>query len=278
MASYGHVRDLPRKGLGVDREHSYEPTYEVLAGKEKTINELKRAAKTADAVYLAADPDREGEAISWHLRETLKPGAGKTTVPAGALQRDHQEGRARGHGERGRDRRRSASTPSRPGASSTGSSDTRCRTCSGRRSGGASPPAASRRWRCGSSASARARSKRSSRSSTGRSTRSSRARCRPSSRRASPPSTARSSSSTARTRVSPDEASATRVVDDVSKADWTSRPSRPPSGARTRRRRSSPRSSSRPRPAASASPCGGPCRSRSDSMRAARSRGGAPSD
>jgi DNA topoisomerase I len=80
MASYGHVRDLPRKGLGVDREHSYEPTYEVLAGKEKTINELKRAAKTADAVYLAADPDREGEAISWHLRETLKPGAGKTTT------------------------------------------------------------------------------------------------------------------------------------------------------------------------------------------------------
>jgi DNA topoisomerase-1 len=79
MASYGHVRDLPRKGLGVDRSQSYEPTYEVLAGKEKTINELKRAAKAADAVYLAADPDREGEAISWHLRETLKPGAGKTS-------------------------------------------------------------------------------------------------------------------------------------------------------------------------------------------------------
>src|SRR4029453_10817875 len=78
MASYGHVRDLPRKGLGVDREHSYEPTYEVLAGKEKTINDLKRAAKTADAVYLAADPDREGEAISWHLRETLRPGNTKT--------------------------------------------------------------------------------------------------------------------------------------------------------------------------------------------------------
>ena len=74
MASYGHVRDLPRKGLGVDRGHSYEPTYEILAGKEKTINDLKRAAKTADAVYLAADPDREGEAISWHLRETLQPG------------------------------------------------------------------------------------------------------------------------------------------------------------------------------------------------------------
>jgi len=78
LASYGHVRDLPRKGLGVDRGHSYAPTYEVLAGKEKTINELKKAAKAADNVYLAADPDREGEAISWHLQQTLQPGAGKT--------------------------------------------------------------------------------------------------------------------------------------------------------------------------------------------------------
>ena len=78
MASYGHVRDLPRKGLGVDREDKYKPTYEILAGKEKTINELKKATKTAENVYLAADPDREGEAISWHLQETLKPGAKKT--------------------------------------------------------------------------------------------------------------------------------------------------------------------------------------------------------
>ena len=78
MASYGHERDLPRKGLGVDRDDKYKPTYEVLPGKEKTINELKKAAKTAENVYLAADPDREGEAISWHLQETLKPGAKKT--------------------------------------------------------------------------------------------------------------------------------------------------------------------------------------------------------
>ena len=76
LASYGHVRDLPKKGLGVDRANAYEPTYEVLHGKEKTLAELKRAAKKADAVYLAADPDREGEAISWHLKETLEPGAG----------------------------------------------------------------------------------------------------------------------------------------------------------------------------------------------------------
>jgi DNA topoisomerase I len=74
LASYGHVRDLPKKGLGVDRSHSYEPTYEVLAGKEKTLAELRRATKGANAVYLAADPDREGEAISWHLEQALKPG------------------------------------------------------------------------------------------------------------------------------------------------------------------------------------------------------------
>nr|MDQ5872787.1 type I DNA topoisomerase [Acidobacteriota bacterium] len=73
LASYGHVRDLPKKGLGVDRGDSYEPTYEVLHGKEKTLLELKRAAGKADAVFLAADPDREGEAISWHLQETLSP-------------------------------------------------------------------------------------------------------------------------------------------------------------------------------------------------------------
>ncbi|HEV2063155.1 MAG TPA: type I DNA topoisomerase [Thermoanaerobaculia bacterium] len=76
LASYGHVRDLPKKGLGVDRGDGYAPTYEILKGKEKTIEELRRAVKTADAVYLAADPDREGEAISWHLHEALKA-AGK---------------------------------------------------------------------------------------------------------------------------------------------------------------------------------------------------------
>jgi DNA topoisomerase-1 len=77
LASYGHVRDLPKKGLGVDRANSYAPTYEVLAGKEKTLAELKKATREAPFVYLAADPDREGEAISWHLQETLRPGAKK---------------------------------------------------------------------------------------------------------------------------------------------------------------------------------------------------------
>src|SRR5262245_66265074 len=66
LASYGHVRDLPRKGLGVDRAHGYEPTYEVLKGKAKTLAELKKAARDSPAVYRAADRDREREANSWH--------------------------------------------------------------------------------------------------------------------------------------------------------------------------------------------------------------------
>ena len=76
-ACYGHVRDLPRKGISVDRQNGYEPTYEVLAGKERTIAELKRLAKGADSIYLAADPDREGEAICWHLLEILRGSAPK---------------------------------------------------------------------------------------------------------------------------------------------------------------------------------------------------------
>ncbi len=70
-ASMGHVRDLPKRKLGVDEE-TFEPTYAVLQEKKKTLAELKSAAKSAKAVYLASDPDREGEAICWHLREELQ--------------------------------------------------------------------------------------------------------------------------------------------------------------------------------------------------------------
>jgi DNA topoisomerase-1 len=69
-ASMGHVRDLPKKELGVD-EKSFAPTYAVLPEKKKVLAELKRAAKKSEAVYLASDPDREGEAICWHLKEEL---------------------------------------------------------------------------------------------------------------------------------------------------------------------------------------------------------------
>ncbi len=66
-ASVGHVRDLPKSSLGVDVEHGFEPKYIVPREKQQVVNELKEAAKGASAIYLATDPDREGEAISWHL-------------------------------------------------------------------------------------------------------------------------------------------------------------------------------------------------------------------
>ncbi|HET9051596.1 MAG TPA: type I DNA topoisomerase, partial [Candidatus Dormibacteraeota bacterium] len=69
-ASMGHVRDLPERGLGVDIENAFRPEYEVT--KEKAVKELRAAAKKADFVLLASDPDREGEAIAWHLAEALK--------------------------------------------------------------------------------------------------------------------------------------------------------------------------------------------------------------
>ena len=71
-ASLGHVRDLPKSGLGVDIENGFAPKYVVPTGKRKVVNELKQAAKTASTVYLATDPDREGEAISWHLMAVTK--------------------------------------------------------------------------------------------------------------------------------------------------------------------------------------------------------------
>jgi len=72
-ASLGHVKDLPKKDLAVDVEKDFTPKYEVIEGKKKLITELKQAAKGVDSVYLAADPDREGEAICWHLQEELLP-------------------------------------------------------------------------------------------------------------------------------------------------------------------------------------------------------------
>ena len=70
-ASMGHIRDLPASQLGIDLEHDYAPQYINIKGKEKLIKELKSQAKKADQVYLATDPDREGEAISWHLANLL---------------------------------------------------------------------------------------------------------------------------------------------------------------------------------------------------------------
>ena len=70
-SSFGHIRDLVKKGFGIDIENNFKPTYEVQPEKEKVIAELKKLSKSADMVWLASDEDREGEAISWHLYETL---------------------------------------------------------------------------------------------------------------------------------------------------------------------------------------------------------------
>lgn len=71
LASKGHLRDLPKSQFGVDIENQFEPKYINVRGKASTINELKRESKKADNIYLATDPDREGEAISWHLAQLL---------------------------------------------------------------------------------------------------------------------------------------------------------------------------------------------------------------
>ena len=71
MASVGHIRDLPKSKMGIDFENNYEPHYISIRGKGDVIKSLKAAAKKAQKVYLASDPDREGEAIAWHLAYLL---------------------------------------------------------------------------------------------------------------------------------------------------------------------------------------------------------------
>ncbi len=78
MASVGHVRDLPQKGLGIDLQDNFKPEYVTIKGKEKVLKDLRGAAKTADHIFLATDPDREGEAIAWHVASQL--GKGKENI------------------------------------------------------------------------------------------------------------------------------------------------------------------------------------------------------
>ena len=75
-ATVGHVRDLPEKKLGIDVDKGFEPEYVTIAGKEKTLAEIKEAAHNADAIFIATDPDREGEAIGWHVAEQIKRKSG----------------------------------------------------------------------------------------------------------------------------------------------------------------------------------------------------------
>src|SRR5262244_806380 len=81
IASVGHVKDLPKKGLGVDVENNFEPTYEVMPGKEKVVRDIKDAAKSAETVYVATDPHREGEAIGKHIAELITAPRGMARKP-----------------------------------------------------------------------------------------------------------------------------------------------------------------------------------------------------
>ncbi|HXG70140.1 MAG TPA: toprim domain-containing protein, partial [Gemmatimonadaceae bacterium] len=71
-ATIGHVRDLPEKKMGIDIENGFEPDYVTIPGKEKTVAELKSAARDSREIFLATDPDREGEAIAWHVAQQIK--------------------------------------------------------------------------------------------------------------------------------------------------------------------------------------------------------------
>ncbi|HXI99431.1 MAG TPA: toprim domain-containing protein, partial [Gemmatimonadaceae bacterium] len=71
-ATIGHVRDLPEKKMGIDIENGFEPEYVTIPGKEKTVADLKSAARDSREIFLATDPDREGEAIAWHVAQQIK--------------------------------------------------------------------------------------------------------------------------------------------------------------------------------------------------------------
>lgn len=87
-SSIGHIRDLPEKGFGIDIENDFEPTYVTMTDKEKVIDKLKKAAKLVDTVYLSPDPDREGEAIAWHISQILPPKTNIKRVSFNSITKD----------------------------------------------------------------------------------------------------------------------------------------------------------------------------------------------
>ena len=145
-ASMGHVRDLPKKKLGVDVKKGFEAEYEILPTRKKVLDELKAAAKDADMIYLAADPDREGEAICWHLSESLgvrsKKKFHRVVFNEITKRRSRRPSRTRATSTRRR------STPSRRAASSTAWSATRSAPALGQGAARALAPAACSRWPC----------------------------------------------------------------------------------------------------------------------------------
>ena len=178
-ASLGHIKDLPKKSLGVDLDNDFSTEYVVIPGKEKVVARLKKLAKSADTIYLAPDPDREGEAIAAHLAEEL----GGERVDGKKRRRAARPTSAGSRSTRSPSalcRKRSSIrvtstaiwwTRSRPAGCSTGWSATRSHRCCGTKCAADYRPDACRPSRYGSSSSVIARSRRSSRKSTGRLTR-----------------------------------------------------------------------------------------------------------
>ncbi len=171
LASYGHVRDLPSKDGSVEPDNDFAHDLGGRRqGRQKRLDEIAEAVKGADKLILATDPDREGEAISWHVLEVLKERR-RPQGPADrarGLQRHHQEGRARG--DRSTPRQIDAAAGRRlpaPAARSTTWSASRSRRCCGASCPAPARPAACSRWRCGWSATASARSRISCRRNTG---------------------------------------------------------------------------------------------------------------
>ncbi len=87
-SSIGHIRDLPEKEFGIDIEHDFEPKYAILPNKEEVISRLRKAAKQCDVVYLSPDPDREGEAIAWHITQILPPNTNIQRVAFNSITKD----------------------------------------------------------------------------------------------------------------------------------------------------------------------------------------------
>lgn len=87
-SSIGHIRDLPEKEFGIDIEHDFEPKYVILPDKEQVIKKLQKAAKECDTVYLSPDPDREGEAIAWHISEILPPKTNMKRISFNAITKE----------------------------------------------------------------------------------------------------------------------------------------------------------------------------------------------
>lgn len=87
-SSIGHIRDLPEREFGIDIEHDFEPKYTIMPNKEEVIAKLKKAAKQCDVVYLSPDPDREGEAIAWHISQILPPGTNTKRVSFNSITKD----------------------------------------------------------------------------------------------------------------------------------------------------------------------------------------------